>query len=219
MSEFKSIKEVADELDVSVQAIYYKLNNMDSKFKREHSKKIKNKLVIDNYIIDVLKEIESLENNSNEIAESQMITEVEPLENNSKVFKELEQLEELKKQVEELKNQNNSKEIELTKFRTAEEFTKQQLEDKEKQISLNLEQLQNKDNQINSLLESTQNLEKLLKIEKDIVKSLLVISDTVSTDVPREPEQETTQNNHNNRPNTFNDAPQKKSFFDRIFKK
>ncbi len=233
MSEYKSIKEVADELELSVQAIYYKLNNMDSQFKREHSKKIKNKLVIDSFVINKLKEVESLETNSKQNAESMIYTNVESLESNFKVFRNIETIEELKQQIEELKSINNSKEIELTQLRTTEKFITEKLEDKEKQLEINLEQLQNKDNQIKELSNKNNELDthlqelnnKLINIitGEQQIKIGTIIKDTNNRDLVdvkianEQPEITDVQSSNESKEKQITDSEPKKNIIQRLF--
>lgn len=88
---YVSIKELSDEIGITVQAIYKRLNNMNSKFKKEHIKYINNKQMLDETIV---KEIKSIN------IDSENIIEIENIKDNTNYEKLY--IESLKSQIENL---------------------------------------------------------------------------------------------------------------------
>lgn len=219
MEQFKSVKEVAELMNISVQAVYKRLNNLDTKFKDSNTKRINNKLMLSENLINelmslnqevetVVKEVESTDNNvindkfkelnDNYIAE--LKRQINKLENDN-----LELKTDFKIQIEKLENEKNNKDIQIKELST-----------KNNELDTHLKEL---NNQLIGIITGEQQIKiGTIITDNNKINSTSVLKEKVTDDIV-EHEATATQNNHNNRPNTFNDAPIKKSWIDVLFKR
>lgn len=54
MAEYKSIKEISEQLELSVQAVYHRLKSVDEEFKKLHTIRKNNKLLLDDELVQRL---------------------------------------------------------------------------------------------------------------------------------------------------------------------
>lgn len=203
MIENLTIKEVAERQNISVQAVYKRLNQQSQQFKSKYTRKIDGKLMINETGVNLLFNVDNMVKNQEDVEYSDENTElaeviIKPEETsetgfNTKLLDQLNQLQQ--EQVESLKTQLNKLQ-------------------KDKEDLLKENEAKNK--QIDKLQNSNSNLESMLKSEKEHVVFLTTKIEKINMTENEDSEISSAVVNEVQ----FNETPtpaSKKSFLQRLF--
>lgn len=225
--KYHSVKEVAKRLNISVQGVHYKIKNFDKDFKEKHTKVLSNnKLMIDEIALEYLisssnlkDDVETIDNT--ELKEVKDFNSFEEISNHKYVIELKQQIEKLENKIEQkdkiiadtIKNYKSDIDRLLNSIQAEQQMRGKALEQKESKTDSNIIN-------VGEVVEDDEPFEQLQKDYNNLAEEVKLLKEKDADNESLKIEiEELKQKLNNQAEEVTTDAPRKKSFFDKIFKK